>query len=297
MLCEYPIPRRPRKRTAALWEKGGAYAQAATAWVNLGILCGEQGRLEESLQWYEKVRRVRQADPGTTHARLGSLANNIANLYRRMKNFELATREVEDAIRLLQGDPLLAHAYGTYGLILQDQGFDDPAVEWFRKSRVEHARHPSPNVARLSEALGNEAGALRRLGRSREAAVLERQRVELQGEVPALRAVPAISKLVAGEAGEVRIELDGIHLAPEVYRDCDLATFENRLEEVLERGDYGELDGHETGPETTTVFLYGADAKALFGAVEPVLRDYPLCQGARVTIRQDGRERQIVISA
>src|SRR5579884_1297545 len=126
MLCEYPIPRRPRKRTAALWEKGGAYAQAATAWVNLGILCGEQGRLEESLQWYEKVRRVRQADPGTTHARLGSLANNIANLYRRMKNFELATREVEDAIRLLQGDPLLAHAYGTYGLILQDQGFDDP---------------------------------------------------------------------------------------------------------------------------------------------------------------------------
>src|SRR5690348_17558381 len=49
--------------------------------------------------WYEKARRVRQADATTPRARFGSLANNIANLHRRMKNFELAVREVEDAIR------------------------------------------------------------------------------------------------------------------------------------------------------------------------------------------------------
>ena len=68
------------------------------------------------------------------------------------------------------------------------------------------------------------------------------------------------------------------------------------IEVVLESGEYGELDGHETGPENTTLFLYGADAEALFHAVEPVLRDYPLCQHARVTIRQDGQERRVVLS-
>ena len=49
-------------------------------------------------------------------------------------------------------------------------------------------------------------------------------------------------------------------------------------------------------PKDTTLFLYGADAEALFRAVEPVLRDYPLCQGARLTIRQGDQERRIVLS-
>ena len=96
--------------------------------------------------------------------------------------------------------------------------------------------------------------------------------------------------------GEGLIELDGLHLPESVYRDCDVATLENRLEAVLEVGEQGELDGHETGPENTTLFLYGTDAEALFRALEPVLRDYPLCQGARVTIRQGDQERQVVLS-
>jgi regulator of sirC expression with transglutaminase-like and TPR domain len=69
--------------------------------VNLRVLCGEQERLDESIQGYVKARRVREADATTPRARLGRLANNIANLHRRMKNFGLAVREVEDAIALL----------------------------------------------------------------------------------------------------------------------------------------------------------------------------------------------------
>ncbi len=289
------------REAAAIWEAGKAYAQATTAWVNLGILCGEQGRLNESLEWYEKTRRVRQADTTTPRARLGSLANNIANLHRRMKNFEQAAREAQDAVGLLEGDPVLAEAYGTLGLIFRDQGLDEPSLEWFRRARAEHARQPSPNVSQLSEALANEAAALARLGRSQEAAALEQELAKLQGDLPPVykHEVPAPARAVkpAGDtAGEVLIELDGLHLPESVYRDCDVATLENRIEEILSADEQGELDGHETGPENTTLFLYGADAEALFRAVEPVLRDYPLCRGARVTIRQDGRERQAVLS-
>ncbi len=286
---------------AAIWENKGAQGQASTAWVNLGILCGEQGRLEESLEWYEKARRVRQADAATPRARLGSLANNIANLYRRMKNFEQAAREVDQAIPLLEGDPVLADAYGTRGLILRDQGLDQASLDWFRKSRAEHARRPSPNVSQLTEVLTNEAAALRRLGLSQDLDALEHQLAQLRGDLPPLvqhqdLPVPDAAKHDGSSKGEVLIELDGRHLPEAVYKDCDLATLENRLEDALESSGLGDLDGHETGPENTVLFLYGEDAESLFRAVEPVLRDYPLCQGARVTIRQGDQERRLVLS-
>src|SRR5262249_59216540 len=72
---------------ATLWEQFGTPDQATIAWVNLGVLCGERERLQESLEWYEKARKVRQADPATPRERLGSLANNIANLHRRVEKF------------------------------------------------------------------------------------------------------------------------------------------------------------------------------------------------------------------
>ena len=292
---------RSYREAAAIWENKGAHGQATIAWVNLGILCGEQGRLDESLQWYEKARRVRQADATTPRPRLGSLANNVANLHRRLKNFELAAREAQDAIALLEGDALLADAYGTYGLILRDQGLDQASLEWFRKSRAECAGQPSPNISQLSEVLANEAAALRRLGSAEEANALEQQLAKLHGDLPPVHkhevTLAARAVKPAGDtAGEVLVELDGIHLPESVYRNCDVATLENRLEAILEDGEHGELDGHETGPENTTLFLYGADAEALFRVVEPVLRDYPLCRGARVTIRQDDQERQVVLS-
>jgi tetratricopeptide (TPR) repeat protein len=217
-----------------------------------------------------------------------------------MKNFDLAVREAENAIALLEGDPVLAEAYGTYGLILRDQRFDEAALDWFRRSRAEHATQPSPNIERIRESLSNEAEALTRLGRHEEARALQRQMHE-SCELPPLitHTVTSIAKPSnngAASDGEVLVELDGIHLPQSVYRECDIATLENRLEELLEAGGQGELDGHETGPENTTLFLYGPDAEALFRAVEPVLRDYPLCRGARVTVRQSDREQRFVLS-
>jgi hypothetical protein len=84
----------------------------------------------------------------------------------------------------------------------------------------------------------------------------------------------------------VLVHLDGTGLSRDVYAQCDLWTIADRIEEVLRREALGDYDGHETGPTGTTLFLYGPDAERLYGGIERVLRDYPLCRNARVVIRR-----------
>ena len=84
----------------------------------------------------------------------------------------------------------------------------------------------------------------------------------------------------------VLVYLDGTGLPDEVYEECDLATIEDRLTEVIEREGLGEFDGNEIGPTEVTLFMYGPDAERLFAGIESTLRDYPLCQRARVVIRE-----------
>jgi tetratricopeptide (TPR) repeat protein len=263
------------------------------------MTAGSQARAAEV---FSKFADELKQQPGLEFAELRVIALlNLCRMQERLGQTQESERTRQEAIALLEGDPLLAEAYGTQGLILRDRGLDEPSLDWFRKSRVEHARQPSPNIGQLSEALANEAAALARLGRSAEASTIDQQRARCHGDLPPLlkHEVTPVAKpgKQAGDApGKVLIELDGLHLPESVYRDCDVATLENRLEAVLEGGEHGELDGHETGPENTTLFLYGADAEALFRVVEPVLRDYPLCHGARVTIRQEHQERRVVLS-
>ena len=61
---------RSYREAAAIWEDKGAEAQATVAWVKLGVLCGEQERLEVSLP-------CRASGCDDVASRLGSLANNI----------------------------------------------------------------------------------------------------------------------------------------------------------------------------------------------------------------------------
>ena len=92
------------------------------------------------------------------------------------------------------------------------------------------------------------------------------------------------------------VYLDSTGLPAEVYRDCDLATIEDRLTEVIQRGGLGEFDGNEVGPTEAILFMYGPDAERLFAGIEQTLRDYPLCKRARVVIRRGkpGAERREV---
>jgi hypothetical protein len=83
------------------------------------------------------------------------------------------------------------------------------------------------------------------------------------------------------------IYLDPVSLGQQIYGQFDLATLEDRLQAALASSNAGVVEGNEFNPGETLVFLYGEDAEALFAAAEPVLRDYPLCRGARVELRDD----------
>ncbi len=84
------------------------------------------------------------------------------------------------------------------------------------------------------------------------------------------------------------MQLDGKSLPARIYGEFDLATLEDQLLQALANSNTGELDGHEIGPAGATLFLYDLDSEALFGAIELVLRGYPLCKDVRVEIRRGG---------
>src|SRR5688572_12586556 len=96
-----------------------------------------------------------------------------------------------------------------------------------------------------------------------------------------------------GPQQAVLIHLDGVGLPDHVYKECDLATLEDRLAEAIAAGQIGEFDGNEVGQSETTLFMYGPNAETLFAGIEVILREYPLCRGARVEIRRGGPGAEI----
>jgi tetratricopeptide (TPR) repeat protein len=299
-----PAQAEPAYREAAeLWTTAGRANQAATAWVNLGVLCSRAGRLDEALEWYEKVRTAREDDPLASPAQRGNIHNNLASVWRRKGELARARAEAERALEILTPakGPALANALGTMGEIARDEGAAEAALDWFRRARKQFERQPSPSLDGLSAKLENEAQALEALGREREAAKLRARMAELKvaeaSSAPAppplsLSQPPLAARGVDGKTGggasdgQVTIILDGRGLPDEVYSAHDLGTLEQRLETRLEREGGGELDGHEHGPLETQIFLYGPDARALFEVIAPVLLGYPLCRGARIELRQ-----------
>jgi len=81
------------------------------------------------------------------------------------------------------------------------------------------------------------------------------------------------------------VHLRGHGLPDDVYEQYDLATIEDQLIEIIEQKGLGAFDGNEMGPKETILFMYGADAERLYSSIESALRNYPLCQGAKVILR------------
>ena len=57
----------------------------------------------------------------------------------------------------------------------------------------------------------------------------------------------------------------------------------------------GHLAGHITTPENRTLIFNGRNAEALFQVLEPSLASEELFQGAKITIRQDDRPREVML--
>jgi hypothetical protein len=90
------------------------------------------------------------------------------------------------------------------------------------------------------------------------------------------------------EQQAVLVHLDGTGLPASIYEQHDLATLEERLQEAIEHAAVGEYDGNDFAETEVTLYAYGADAEKLFAAMEPILREYPLCRNARVVVRPGG---------
>jgi tetratricopeptide (TPR) repeat protein len=262
--------------------------------VNLGVLCSEQGRPEESLAHYQKALRVREQSRGTPPARMGTLQNNIANCYRRMGKFAEAQQAVSRAIELLEpeGGAALAAAYGTRGLIFRDARCDEEAAEWLRKACQEHQKLPSPNLETLAEDLESLAGALQRLGRTDQAAAIEKELLSVQSAMHVdTQKDPQLEHLKVPE-GAVLIELGSGSYSAGGQGSQQLGYQLMELVKAEQAGSYG---GHVVLPENTVLMFYGPDAEALFRVMEPTLRSEALCQGARVTIRQAAKLREMML--
>jgi tetratricopeptide (TPR) repeat protein len=285
------------KEAADLEATRARLQSACPAWVNLGVLCSEQGRYAESLEHYNRVLRVREQSPGTPPSRIASVLNNIANCYRRMAKFAEAFASVDRAIKLLEPrrEPGLASAYGTRGLIFRDQGRDTEAVAWLRKASAEHRQQPSPNLETWAEDLENEAAALQRLGKPGEAAAAEEQLRSVRAAITGLpKTIYDLSKVNPETQAAVIVELNVGSHGPNVSRESvDLAHL---LREAVLDNDIGFYAGSVRTPETTTLMFYGAEADPLYAVLEPTLRNEPLCAGARVTIRHPNRAvREVLI--
>jgi tetratricopeptide (TPR) repeat protein len=284
------------REAADLHVARGQLQSATPAWVNLAIVCSEQGRHAESLELNERVLRVREQSPNMPRARIGTVLNNIAGCYRRMGEFAKALASVDRAIEVLkiEGGAVLAAAYGTRGLIFRDEGRYEEAVEWLRKAYVEHQKLPSPNLTTVAEDLENEIAALRRLGRPEQQARVEGQ---LEAVRTMMKAIPqsdhASISLEAPTQGAVFLELSfGSWTNGPTSDKGDLIR---RLSELVESQDAGLCAGSATIPESTILIFYGANAETLFRVLEPALMGEPLCAGARVTIRQHDQRREVVI--
>lgn len=279
----------------AEFHEGRAELEDATVpWVNLGILCSEQNRHEESLAYYQKALRVREQSAETPAERMGSLHNNIANCHRRMGRFAEAHEAVERAIAVLgpKGGERLASAYGTQGEIFRDEQRDADAVEWLRKSYELRMEVKSPNLEHMVENLEHEIAALKRLGWLEKAAIAQKQLATVRAKMDAMPKVER-NEGTAPLEGTLVIELGAGKRSQEEKRDCVRLAL--RLADVVEEKQAGFYRGYFVTLEHTVLLFYGKDAEELYHAVVSILDGEPLCEGARVTIRQGGMHREIML--
>jgi tetratricopeptide (TPR) repeat protein len=271
---------------------------ATFAWVNLGVLCSEQGRHAESLEHYERVLRIREQSRGTQPARLASVLNNIANTYRRMGKFREAHASVDRAIKLFPAeDPGLASAYGSRALIFQDSAQDAKAVEWFRKARAERTKQPNPNLATMVENLESEILSLKRMDREKEIATAKETLASIRSKMDEIPQVDGgLSGVMGQSEGAVFVELAFDRRPTPAARRMNTTHLAHKLSAGVKANCVGRYRGWVSVPETTTLIFYGPDAETLFTALEPSLKSDPVSSGARVIIRQGGAYREIFMA-
>jgi tetratricopeptide (TPR) repeat protein len=290
-------------KEAVEFHESKAHLESATpAWNNLGTLCSEQGRLTEALEYYKKALHVREQLPSTPLANMGRLLNNMANCYRRMGEFAEAHRLLDRAIHLLKlakqdGTRGLVSAYGTRGLILKDEGRDAEAVEMFQLSYAESKSMPSPDFGTIVEHLEGEIAVLKRMGKLEEEVLAEGRLASVNAEQSKFQHVDRdLSSHIEKAEGSVSVEIGYGSRPGSRYGKQDLDKLLFALVDAVENANAGFCGGSVTTPESTTWMFYSGDAEALLQAMQPLLKNQKICQGASLSIRQGKEIRQVILS-
>jgi tetratricopeptide (TPR) repeat protein len=293
-------------REAATWYESRLQLEAAApAWVNLGVLCSENGRHQEALDWYRRTLEVRERSPRTPPVRLASVHNNIANCYRRLGQLGEAHAHIDRAIAMLESaDPsdqpaarLLASAYHSRGLIFAAADRDQDALTWFHKADAWRQKLPSPSLEDTAVDLTEIIAVLERLARTAEAGPVRDRLGHVRAAQKSGQAAELDLSGLSGEnRGAVLIEIDN----PAV-RSREIA---NRIAELGRRlGDEaaaigaGTYSGSVTIPEAVTLMFHAADPELLYRTLESTLRADPLARAARVALRNGTQVREITLAA
>lgn len=271
------------------------YLSAAPAWVNLGILCAEQGRYEESLDFYQKVLRVRENNPATPADRIALLHNNIAGCYRRWKKFDEALASVDRSLSIfLASDPQRAYAYSTKAMTLRDADRDEEAVTWFRTAIDERKKQASPSFEAYLDDLQGLIYALKRLGRNDEVPPVEEELRSVRQERDSIQGSEAGADRASFSGGSVLVEVANTPSGDPRTRE-EIRELVYTLARAVAEADLGRISGHITSPDTRTLIFTGEDAEKLFQFLSPRLSSDPLFSGAHIVIRQGDQSRELVL--
>jgi len=285
------------KEVADLHQSRLEYEAATPAWGNLGVLCSEQRRFAEALDYFQKVQRIREQTRGTQGASLAITHNNIALCYMRMRRFTEAHESADHALQLLTGsDRELATVYSTKGMIYQESGDHIRAVDWLHKATDERGKYASPNLESMVDDLNREITCLKELGRDDEAAVAHALLARVHARMSEIP--PSDCAFGAGKAplaGCVTIEVNhagGYNNPPEEikFKKLQLSLMYDAEEEKT-----GHLSANFSLPGSRTLIFYGDDAEILYRVLEPRLLSNPIVAGATVTIRQRDSKREIIL--
>jgi len=271
------------------------YQSAAPAWVNLGILCAEQGRYDESLEFYGRVLRIRENNAATPPDKIALLHNNIAGCYRRMKKFDEALASVDRSIGLFPAsDPQRAYAYSTKAMTLRDAGRDEEAVTWFRSSIAERRKQASPSFEASLDDLQGLIEALKRLGREDAVAPVEQELARVRQDRESVQSADGGGDRAAFAGGTVLVEVPNQSEA-DPRTSVEIRNLVYGLAGALAEAGVGRISGHITSPETRTLIFTGEDAEKVFEFLSPQISSDPFFSGARVVVRQGEQSREMVL--
>jgi hypothetical protein len=83
-----------------------------------------------------------------------------------------------------------------------------------------------------------------------------------------------------GKIEGIGVYLDGVNLAPEVYKSCDVNVVIQEIEKLI--GSDSKMRAYWEGRKETALYFYGPNAKKMKSVIGPFLDKYPLCKNARV---------------